>query len=157
VGEPNEAVPRTRLHLIANARVRRGSATALTILGLLSVLACGRAVTWMSTERAPWSYVREAWGGIIVRTAEPSGTQLRLTFELDVKSAKRVDSGICVCGIQARLDGTQIVVGFSKCVCGSGTMEALAVAAPRPRPGAHTVVYDERTAGYPVIASIKVE
>jgi hypothetical protein len=137
--------------------MRSRTSCLLVVLVLLAALGCSRAVTWATTERATWSYVREAWGGVLLGSPIHTGAELRLPFNLDVKSAKRMDSGVCVCGVRARLDGTRIVVAFYKCVCGPGATGDLTAMIARPRAGAYSVVYDDKEAGYPVIGSIQIE
>ena len=137
-----------------NSRVWRLS--ALAAIFVTGATGCDRMATWATTRRAPWTYVREAWGGIVPGSPSVEGSRLRLPFTLDLKSAKRGDSGVCICGVKARNEGSRIVVAFYECVCGPGAIRDFTATMPRPKPGTYSVVYDDHDAGFPALGSVEV-
>jgi hypothetical protein len=128
---------------VRNFRVAGATVAALGIVTLLTPWGCQYAVTRLSTHPASWSYVEDGWGGIALAESRVDGDLLALTFRTHVHEPKLMDSGICICGTRARLDGTRVLVRLGKCVCGPAADNSLRTVIRKPKPGAYDVVYDD--------------
>ena len=67
-----------------------------------------------------------------------------------------MDSGSCLCGAHARLNGSQVLVSLDRCVCSPGAGVALVAEMTKPASGAYDVVYDDSTAGFPRIGRLTI-
>jgi hypothetical protein len=110
----------------------------------------------MSSERAPWFYVEDAWGGLGIAESRTADNQLSITFRLGVHEPKRLDSAICTCGATARLVASRILVRLDKCLCNGGASAPLIAVLPKPTSGEYDVVYDDAAAGFPNVAHLRV-
>jgi len=133
----------------------------IAALALAAAFAAGcdrvakRIVPAMTSERATWSYVDEAWGGMAVKTSAVNANQLSLTFRLFLHAPTRIDSGICIYAIAARADGRRVVVRLDRSLCGN-TTGGYAVSLPKPEAGTYDVVYDDAAAGFPKLGRVTV-
>ncbi len=126
------------------------------IVALVACVACDRAATRLSTERAPWSYVEDAWGGLGIAESRTANNQVSMTFRLRVHEPKRLDSAICTCGTTARVMADRILVRLDKCLCSGGASTRLIAVLPQPISGEYDVVYDDAAAGFPHVARLRV-
>lgn len=132
-------------------RSRMSRSSFLVALGALGVVSgCDRAVTHLTTEKASWVYVVDAWGGVGIREPELTATEIRLPTGRTGRKSTLADSAICCCGGDARVDGRRILISLNRCVCSGrtpGVPEAFTL--PRPAPGMYEVAYDDESVGYP--------
>lgn len=125
-------------------------------------LGCDRAVTLVSTEKAPWWYVEQRWGGLELGEPRVEGSQFSIPLRLFVHGVRQIDSGICVRRVEARVDGLRVILRIDKCLCGPGVTQfnpssrGLTAAMQRPRAGTYEVVYDDEGAGFPRVGQITV-
>lgn len=124
---------------------------------LLLAAGCASVATWASTERASWTYVDEAWGGVALIKPQVTADRVTLTFKLFVHEATRSDSAICLHRISTRWQGAELLVRFDKAVCGSSSdAPSLVVAIDPPKPGTYAVMYDDESVGYPILGELVV-
>jgi hypothetical protein len=136
---------------------------AAILLVLVSV-SCNRAVTWVTTSPAPWSYVEKSWGGIAVGNPTMEAGRVALPFRLFVHPVEHVDSAVCVRRAAGRVEGGRVLIRLDKSICEAGhrprTAEERAndsvVQLGRPAPGRYAVVYDDAGAGFPRIGEVEV-
>ncbi|HEV7506173.1 MAG TPA: hypothetical protein VGS07_14785 [Thermoanaerobaculia bacterium] len=129
------------------------------ILLVLFSSSCQYAVTVASTTPAPWSYVEDAWGGIASENPTIESDRVALPVRLDLHSAKRIDSAICIRRVNGRVDAGRVFVRVDKCLCHSGTQGEgpdMVARFGKPAPGKYAVVYDDASAGFPKIGEIEV-
>jgi hypothetical protein len=125
-------------------------------VALIATLGCARVVTAVTSEPPPWSYVEDGWGGVRLGAPEIVSGVASLPFTFHAHDVKRMDSGTCLHGASTRLDGPRIVLRLDKCVCGPGTLSDMRVALPVLTKGTYAVVYDDATAGFPLLGEIRV-
>jgi hypothetical protein len=132
--------------------------TALAAVVWAQCAACNRAVTLVTTERAAWSYVEEAWGGLDVPESRVEDGRLRLRLRFHVHPVARVDSGICVRAVAARVDGTRVLVRLDKSVCDpkGATQSSDEVSIAVPPAGTYELRYDDAGAGFPRLGQAQV-
>jgi hypothetical protein len=136
---------------------------ATLLLALVSA-SCNRAVVWVTTTPAPWSYVERSWGGIAVGNPTMEAGRVALPFSLFVHHVERVDSAICVRRATGRVEKGRVLIRLDKSICEAGhrprTAEERAndsvVHLGRPAPGRYAVVYDDAGAGFPRIGEVEV-
>jgi hypothetical protein len=132
----------------------------VAVTALLWEHAIPRAVTWVTTTPAPWSYVEAAWGGVALGDPTVQGGRVSLPLKLDLHQRQRTDSAVCVRRVSARPEAGRIIVRFDKCICGPGTTSPyrceLEAHFARPSPGKYVVVYDDAGAGYPRIGEVEL-
>lgn len=142
--------------------MRRKSAARISgLLLLLTVVAgvlagCEGNIVLPGGTRASWRYVEDGWGGLATGAPRFSGRLLLLPLRLGIHPSERVDSGICIASLRARVRGTWIVVRLHKGICGQGSVTNFEATLPRPTAGLYTVVYDDMLAGYPRIGEVRV-
>ena len=137
--------------------LQRRSTRTLVLAALLPIAACNWTAATLSTEKAPWSYVEDAWGGVRLASHAISVKQLTVKLELGVHEVKRADSGICVRRVSARSEATSILVRFDRCLCSTGyTTNDYAASIPLPKPGRYVVAYDDEAAEFPKLGEVEL-
>jgi hypothetical protein len=142
----------------SNRHARTAWRTALAAVVWAQCAGCHRAVTLVTTERASWSYVEEAWGGLQVSDSAVEDGRLRLRLRSHVHAVTRVDSGICVRAVSARVDETRVLVRLDKAVCDpkGPPPPSNEVSIASPPAGTYAVLYDDAAAGFPRLGQARV-
>lgn len=136
---------------------RRLIVVALVTAAIVAAVAARDSiVTWLTTERATWQYVEEAWGGVEVPESHLENGALRLVLRFHVHPTTRMDSGICVRRASARIAEGRILVGLQKCLCSGRHSRPIEVSLRAPSAGVYEVAYDDREAGLPRLGQVQV-
>ena len=134
----------------------RFSYILILLAGVTALGSCEAFVTWVSTTKAEWSYVRDAWGGVEIGETSLREGELLIPLSLIPEKGSWEDSAICICGAYARQDGSRLLIGIRRCICGAAAGLPSVLRIPRPSPGRYEVRYDDDAAGYPLLGSIDV-
>lgn len=113
-------------------------------------------VSEITAEPATWGYVNDAWGGLEVGSPVVTAGQVDLPLTLMVHAVKQVDSGVCTDAIVARVDGTRVIIGLKRGVCGEGSLTDYTAHFSVPPAGRYDVVYDDAQAGFPSLGEITI-
>lgn len=138
--------------------MKYNSTAGLVVMAMTTtcLVGCGWVVSKASAERASWSYVDDAWGGLAVDQLVGSPDNPTLRFKTKLHGAKRMDSAICVCGGSVRVQGQRLIVSLNRCLCDSATATSAELPLPRLASGSYSVVYDDESAGFPVVGRVDV-
>ncbi len=122
----------------------------------LFAASCGSALSSMTAERASWSYVAEAWGGLRVGSPIAEGRTVALPIMLALQETRRMESGTCVVEVLARVERQRIILSLQKGFCSGATLAQPVARFQRPAPGDYVVVYDDQGASWPVVGRVKL-
>lgn len=133
----------------SNAAAR--SNIGILLLGTLMISACA------FRETADWTYVSNAWGGMLAGEAQVKERTVIIPLQLGIHPVTRPDSAICVNGTKAKLVERKVEVLFKKGLCGDWSQRGShEVEIRRPPAGQYTIVYADKAAGYPPIGVLQV-
>ena len=125
----------------------------LSLLALAALAATGCAVQ----SAADWDYVSRQWGGMRVDPPQIEATKVVLPLEVGLRPSTAEDSAICLNGASATRKAQTIYVSLKSGPCSSISRETpWQIVIARPPSGSYRIVYDDETAGFPVVGSLRV-
>ena len=114
---------------------------------------CVAILAWATKEDASWQYVQQHARGATLGPA--SVTAAELSFP--VVAQEKINSAECIHDARVRVEGQRMLLSLKHGLCPDGWRPPEVARLPRPAPGDYTVVYDDASAGFPVVGRLHVD
>ena len=114
-------------------------------------------VTYLTTSNADWDYVQKSLGGLKMSSVL-EGKDILLKANFLINKPTHINSMHCIRRIKAKQSVNQIRIQVQYCLCNKwgAAKYPYTVNISKPVPGEYTIVYKDRSAGYPIIGQLTV-
>ena len=114
-------------------------------------------VTYLTTSNADWDYVQKSLGGLKMSSVL-EGKKIVLQANFQINKPAQINSMHCIRRIKANQTGNQIRIQVQYCLCNKWGVAKFpyTVNISKPAPGEYTIVYQDRTAGYPIVGQLTI-